>query len=213
MIKRHLGLIVTFVIFLIVCIDQLIKIYVKTHFDLYEQVEVFPWFKLYFIENDGMAFGLDFLGTAPLAIFRIVATGLFIYYLRKIIQKQYPLGMLVCISLIIAGAIGNLIDNLCYGAIFSESLPYPMGQGHASLVPFGEGYGSPLSGKVVDIFYFPLFTWPDSFPLVGGNIFFGAVFNFADASINCGAVALILFYYKRLFQSNATSQPTVPSAK
>ena len=84
-----------------------------------------------------------------------------------------------------------------YGLIFTESTPYEL----ARLVPFGEGYGSFLSGKVVDMFYFPLFTWPDWVPMVGGNTFFGAIFNFADASISCGAVALVLFYYKYLSQS------------
>ncbi len=189
---------------LVVLLDQAIKLYVKTNFSLYEQVEVFSWFKLYFLENDGMAFGLDFLGTPILATFRILAIGAFFYYLCRLIKERTPFGMIVCISLIIAGAIGNLIDNAFYGEIFSESVPKGFGE-VAHFVNFGSGYGEFLSGRVVDMFYFPLFTWPSWMPFVGGEIFFGAVFNFADAAINVGAIALVLFYHKRLFQSSQTA--------
>lgn len=206
MTKRKIGLWITGLVLLIVLIDQMSKIYVKTHFALYEQVEVFTWFKLYFIENDGMAFGLDFLGTAPLACFRIIAIIAVIYYIQKLIKRGEPFGMICCLGLIVAGALGNLIDNLFYGEIFSESLPYYTEAGAAQLVDFGEGYGQFLSGKVVDMLYFPLFTWHESLPWVGGEVFFGAIFNFADAMINCGAVALLLFYHGHLFHSSSVNE-------
>lgn len=178
----------------IIVIDQLIKFDVKTTFFLHEDVTVVDdWFHLLFTENKGMAFGMQFVGTMVLALFRIIAILFFCYVLfKKSISQRAPIGLIICISMIIAGAVGNLIDNMFYGLIFTESNPYQA----ATLVPFGQGYGSFMSGKVVDMFYFPLFTWPDWIPLVGGNTFFGAIFNFADASISCGAVALVLFYYK-----------------
>ncbi len=183
-----------FLILGIIVIDQLIKVDIKTTFFLHEDLPVLgDWFHLLFTENKGMAFGMQFVGTMVLAMFRVIAILFFCYVLfKKLIFQSAPIGMIVCVSMIIAGAVGNLIDNMFYGLIFSESTPYQT----ATLVPFGQGYGSFLSGKVVDMFYFPLFTWPDWIPLLGGNTFFGAIFNFADASISCGAVALVLFYYK-----------------
>jgi len=183
------------VVFFVLVADQAIKVAVKTHFSLHESVEVTSWFHLLFTENEGMAFGMDFIGTTFLTLFRVVAIGFFLYFLTKAIAKCVPIGLIVCLSMIIAGAAGNIIDNCFYGLIFSESgdfLP------PAHLTAFGEGYGSFLSGRVVDMFYFPLFTWPEGMPLLGGKVFFGAIFNFADASISCGAVALILFYYRFL---------------
>lgn len=199
--NRSRGLIATLVILFVLIIDQWIKVYVKTHFSLYEMVDVTSWFKLYFIENDGMAFGLDFLGTQVLAIFRIVAIFFFLIYLKKRILDASPLGLIVCLCLIIAGAAGNLIDNCLYGEIFSQSIPQAYGGTPAVTVPFGEGYGDVLAGKVVDMFYFPLFQWPSWLPVIGGKTFFSAIFNFADASINVGAFCLLIFYYKRLFNS------------
>ena len=146
-----------------------------------------------------MAFGMSFVGTMFLALFRIVATGLFIYLLYKIVKdKKYPKGLIVVVSMLIAGALGNLIDNFFYGLFFTESLPSYLAQGPAQLVPFGEGYGEFLSGKVVDMFYFPLFEWPDWMPLVGGDVFFGAVFNVADAAISIAFVVALFFYSKYL---------------
>lgn len=179
--------------------DQVIKYFVKTGFCLYEKVQVTDWFQLFFTENKGMAFGLDFFGTMFLAVFRLVAVVLFSVLLVKIVRRSFPIGYIVCVAMIIAGAAGNIIDNCFYGLIFTESLPdYLPFATPATLVPFGEGYGTFLSGKVVDMFYFPLFTWPDWVPLLGGEVFFNAVFNFADASISCGAIALFLFYHKYL---------------
>lgn len=181
---------------LILIIDQVIKVMVKTHMCVGERVQVTDWFQIFFTENKGMAFGLDFFGTFFLALFRLVAVGGFSYLLAKLIRKKAPVGLIICWACLIAGAAGNIIDNCFYGLVFSESSVHygPV----ATLVPWGEGYGKFLSGRVVDMFYFPLFTWPDWVPILGGGTFFGAVFNFADAAISCGAVALVLFYHKYL---------------
>lgn len=180
-------------VLLVLLADQLIKCYVKTHFLLHESYDVASWFKILFIENSGMAFGMDFVGTMFLTIFRLAAVIFFCWLLVRVVRGGVPTGLVVCLSLIVAGAAGNIIDNCFYGLIFSESTGYAL---PAAFVPFGEGYGSFLEGKVVDMFYFPLFTWPDWMPLVGGNVFFGAIFNFADAAISCGAVAIVVFYYR-----------------
>lgn len=183
------------IIVTVLIVDQIIKIAVKTHMTLHESIDVTSWFKIFFVENQGMAFGMTFTGTALLTVFRLVAVVAFIWCLVKCIRQRYPMGFIVCLALIIAGAFGNIIDNCFYGLMFSESVP----NGEpAALTAFGQGYGKFLSGRVVDMFYFPLWTWPDSWPLVGGSVFFGAVFNFADAAISVGAVAMILFYYRRL---------------
>ena len=184
---------------LIIIIDQTTKFAVKTSMCLYEKVEVTSWFHILFTENKGMAFGMSFVGTMFLALFRIAATALFIYLLYKIVKdKKYPKGLIVVVSMLIAGALGNLVDNFFYGLIFTESLPTYFAQGPAHLVPFGEGYGEFLSGKVVDMFYFPLFEWPDWVPLVGGDVFFGAIFNVADAAISIAFVLALCFYSKYL---------------
>lgn len=204
------ALIPAIIIPLIILIDQVIKYVVKTSMCLYERIEVTSWFQLLFTENKGMAFGMSFVGTMFLALFRIVATVLFIYLLYKIVKdRKYPVGLIVVVSMLIAGALGNLIDNFFYGLIFTESLPEYVGQGPAQLVAFGEGYGEFLSGKVVDMFYFPLFEWPDWVPLVGGDVFFGAVFNFADAAISVAFVVALCFYSKYLiFSSKGENKET-----
>ena len=192
-------------------IDQIIKVAVKTNMHLYESIEVTDWFQIYFIENRGMAFGMDFIGTTFLSIFRIIAIIIFCVLLVRIIRRRLPIGLIACVSLVVAGAMGNIIDNFCYGMIFSESTPFQI----SSLVGWGEGYGQMMSGRVVDMFYFPLFTWPEWMPLVGGEVFFGAVFNFADAAISCGAVAILIFYNKYIIDkkedTNATSDPSSPT--
>lgn len=181
------------IIVAVIVIDQIIKYEVKTKFLLHEVYDVTGWFQILFTENRGMAFGMQFVGTMFLAIFRVIAIAFFGVVLFRLVKRRAPYGLIVCVAMIIAGAVGNIIDNMFNGLVYSESLPFGT---PAQLVTFGEGYGSFLSGKVIDMFYFPLFTWPDWMPLVGGDIFFGAIFNFADASISCGAVALALFYYK-----------------
>ena len=183
----------------IVLVDQLVKFEIKTNFSLYESYHITDWFQLVFTENRGMAFGMQFVGTMFLAVFRVVAIAYFAVVLARLVRRKAPYGIIVCVALIIAGAAGNIFDNVFDGLIFSESHPASL---PATLVPFGEGYGSFLTGRVVDMFYFPFFTWPDWIPVIGGDIFFGAIFNVADASISCGAVALALFYYKYLAEAH-----------
>lgn len=146
-----------------------------------------------------MAYGMKFINKLVLSLFRLFAIGFIGYYLAKIIKKDVaPLGYIVLIAMVLAGAAGNLIDCLFYGLIFDASTPFTVSQ----FVPFGEGYSTFLHGKVVDMFYFPIIqtTWPEWVPYFGGSeyVFFSPVFNFADACISVGVVALLLFYRKQL---------------
>lgn len=178
-----------------ILVDQVIKVAVKLNMYLHESFSVCgDWFYIYFTENRGMAFGMEFGGKLFLTSFRLVAVTLLGYYLYRIIRNaKFPVGYIVTIALVLAGAMGNIIDSLFYGEIFTHS----MGR-VASLVPFGEGYSSFMYGNVVDMFYFPLFSfdWPLWVPFVGGEhfIFFSPIFNFADACISCSVVAILLFY-------------------
>ncbi len=201
--KKQVGIAIAILIGTLIA-DQLIKILVKTHMCLGDSIPVFgEWFYIRFIENNGMAFGMEFIGKTFLTLFRIVAVILIGYYLYKEIKRGARTGYVVCLSFVLAGAIGNIIDCLFYGLLFSESLPYTFwNQTPASFVPFGTGYSTWLHGKVVDMFYFPLIetTWPQWMPFVGGQpfVFFNAIFNLADAAISCGIIALILFFRKDL---------------
>lgn len=183
----------------ILLIDQIIKIEVKTNMTLGEAKRVTDWFYIEFIENNGMAYGMKIINKLVLSLFRLFAIGFIGYYLAKIIKKDVaPLGYIVLIAMVLAGAAGNLIDCLFYGLIFDASTPFTVSQ----FVPFGEGYSTFLHGKVVDMFYFPIIqtTWPEWVPYFGGSeyVFFSPVFNFADACISVGVVALLLFYRKQL---------------
>lgn len=183
----------------ILLIDQIIKIEVKTNMTLGEAKRVTDWFYIEFVENNGMAYGMKFINKLVLSLFRLFAIGFIGYYLAKIIKKDVaPLGYIVLIAMVLAGAAGNLIDCLFYGLIFDASTPFTVSQ----FVPFGEGYSTFLHGKVVDMFYFPIIqtTWPEWVPYFGGSeyVFFSPVFNFADACISVGVVALLLFYRKQL---------------
>ena len=175
----------------LVIIDQVIKILVKTNMGLGEHFDVFgDWFKILFVENEGMAFGWAFGGKAGkliLSLFRICLCTALVWWLSKLCRKNadaravgqaapVPKGVLVGLTLITAGAFGNIIDSLFYGIIWDYA-------------PF-------LFGKVVDMFYFPLWTWPDWMPLIGGDIFFEPVFNFADSCVTVGAFYLIFFQWK-----------------
>lgn len=184
---------------MVIIADQILKIWVKTHFYLYESLEITSWFKLNFIENPGMAFGIELGSKLFLTLFRIIASIALIYILIRIRNNSYySRGFFVCLSLITAGAIGNVIDCMFYGMIFSESTPYTLAQ----IFPGAGGYASFLHGKVVDMFYFPIasWDWPEWMPGVGGEhfIFFQPVFNLADAAISAGIIAFILFYSKYL---------------
>lgn len=192
--KQFEGRVVTIIVALALIIDQVIKLSVKLGMRLYENIHITDWFYIYFTENPGMAFGMEIFGKLFLTLFRIVAVSFLIYYVVKVRGKGFPRGYLVCVAFIIAGALGNLIDCVIYGPIFSESTPYSISQ----LVPWGEGYAPLFKGKVVDMFYFPLieWDWPSWLPFIGGNhfIFFSPIFNFADACISCGVIAILLFY-------------------
>ena len=193
-IKRRSLLVISFMVLAIV-IDQVIKIAVKTNMSLGDNFPVFgDWFQIYFIENNGMAFGMELFSKLFLTSFRVVAVGFLGYILYRLLNnRKYPTGFVMCVALILSGAVGNIIDCLFYGEIFTSSY----GQ-VAEFVPWGEGYGTFMEGRVVDMFYFPLFTWPDWLPLVGGDIFFAPVFNFADSCITCSVATLLLFYRKYL---------------
>lgn len=182
-------------ILIAVVVDQIIKLVVKTNMQLGESIPVFGnWFQILFVENDGMAFGMEIFNKIFLTSFRVVAVAFLGYLLHKLLRNnKYPFGFIACVALIFAGAAGNIIDCLFYGEIFTSSY----GQ-VAGFVPWGEGYGTFMQGRVVDMFYFPLFTWPEWLPLIGGGIFFAPVFNFADACISCSVIAMILFYRKYL---------------
>jgi len=184
----------------IVVIDQVIKVLVKTHMYLHESICITDWFYLLFTENNGMAFGWEFLNKYFLTGFRILLTVFLVYYLCKIIRKGTTWGYLVCLCLILAGAAGNIIDCVFYGMVFNNP-PVPM---VAEIVPWGSGYSSLFLGRVVDMFYFPLVSWdwPLWVPLCGGEhfIFFSPIFNFADAAISCGMIALLLFYREHILQ-------------
>lgn len=184
------GRIALIIVLSVLVIDQIIKILVKTGMTLGESIEITSWFKILFVENNGMAFGMEIIGKLFLSLFRIGAIGFFVWYLIKIINKGFPTGYIVTVSFVIAGAIGNLLDCMFYGLIFTESTPFR----EAAMTAFGDGYAPFLYGKVVDMFYFPLWIWPDWMPLVGGDVFFGPVFNFADSCITCGVIILLLFY-------------------
>lgn len=160
---------------------------------LHESIDVFSWFKITFIENNGMAFGMELFDKIFLTSFRLIATVALAWYIARLIRRGVQWGYLICISLIMAGAAGNIIDCVFYGLIFNSPE-----NAVASFVPFGEGYSSWFYGRVVDMFYFPIceWTWPDWIPFLGGErqVFFSYIFNFADACISCGVVALLIFY-------------------
>jgi len=189
------GIWAAIIIALLLIADQALKIWVKTHFYLGESVEIFSWFQLVFIQNNGMAFGWEIGSKLLLTLLRIATVGFLIFYLYRIhTRKEARTGYLVCLAMIIAGAAGNIIDCVAYGLIFDNPAPPQL----AVLFPPQGGYGTLMHGLVVDMFYFPLceWNWPQWMPWVGGEhfIFFRPVFNLADAAISVGMVSLILFY-------------------
>ena len=184
----------------LVILDQVVKILVKTNMTIGQSITVFPdWFRILFIENKGMAFGMSFggvIGKYALTVFRIVLFIVLTVWISRLLKRgtrddertPVPTGVLVGLTLITAGALGNIIDCLFYGLLFTESTP--------GLVATWGYYAPFMQGKVVDMFYFPLWTWPDWVPLVGGDIFFEPVFNVADSCVTVGAIYLILFQWK-----------------
>lgn len=197
------GKIAIAVILIILFIDQLVKLWIKTHMVLGQEFKVTDWFLIHFTENNGMAFGLELGGSAGkliLSIFRIVAIGAIAWYLYKIVKDLAPTGLVISIAMIFAGAMGNLIDSAFYGLIFNESY-YQVAQ----FLPQDGGYAGFLHGKVVDMLYFPLIEghFPQWVPFWGGEDFqfFRPVFNIADSSITVG-VAIILIFQKKFFKED-----------
>ena len=198
--SQNRGRILLILGIVLVVIDQVIKILVKTNMSIGEHFNVLgEWFQILFIENKGMAFGMSFggvVGKYALSAFRIILFGVLTWWISRLLKRgtagdtrdRVPTGVLVGLTLITAGALGNIIDCLFYGLIFTESAP--------GLVATWGYYAPFMQGKVVDMFYFPLWTWPDWMPLVGGDIFFEPVFNFADSCVTVGAIYLILFQWK-----------------
>jgi len=201
--SKNDGWIAAIIVVGLLVIDQIIKIWVKTNMALYDTITITSWFKIYFIENNGMAYGMTFIPKVALSLFRIAAVAAIGYYLAKLIKGEHRRGYVVCLAMIMAGAAGNIFDSLFYGLCFDASTPMHISQ----WVPFGTGYAPALPGRGVDMFYFPLIvtTWPEWMPWVGGDafIFFSPVFNFADACISVGVVVLILFFRKELENINS----------
>ena len=187
-----------FTSFILLLLDQTLKIWIKTSFFLGEEYKIFDWFIIHFTENNGMAFGIEFggyTGKKILTLFRIIVVGVGIMYIFNLTKKRISDGALIALGLIIGGAIGNIIDSSFYGIIFNESY-----NNVASFMPNEGGYSSFLHGKVVDMFYFPLMNshFPSWLPIWGGEhfIFFRPVFNIADAGISVGIFMIFLFYRK-----------------
>jgi signal peptidase II len=202
--KLSNGWLATIIIIVAILIDQVTKVWVKTHFYYGEAVDVTSWFKILFIENNGMAFGMELGSKMVLTWLRIIFSALFIYYLYKIRKRSdIPRGFVICIAFITAGAIGNVIDCIAYGQLFND----PIAPQVAQFLPSEGGYASLFNGKVVDMLYFPLceWDWPEWMPGIGGDhfLFFQPIFNIADACLTTSIIVLILFYSKHLFSDTS----------
>lgn len=179
-------------VILLLVLDQASKIYIKLHFALGDEVQVFPWFKILFVENNGMAFGMEIFGKLFLTLFRIAAVVVLSVFIHKLIKRNARAGYILVISMLTAGAAGNIIDSVFYGAIFSESTSAYI----ASLFPSGGGYAPFFYGKVVDMFYFPIISNSS-----GETVFFKYIFNVADSCVTVSVILILLFFRKDLNQS------------
>ncbi len=196
---KNRGFLAAGIIVLVLVLDQILKIWVKTHFYYGESLHIFSWFQLVFIENNGMAFGWQIGSKLLLTLVRIATVAFLIFYIVRVAcRREARTGYLVCLSLIVAGAAGNIIDCLFYGLIFNNPVPPQV----ASLFPAEGGYGQLFFGRVVDMLYFPLcsWDWPGWMPVVGGEhfVFFSPVFNLADSAITVGVIMLIFFYSRQI---------------
>ena len=194
------GIFCVILVLVLLVIDQVIKVSVKTNMALYDEIYIFDWFRIRFIENNGMAWGMELGSKLLLSLFRICAVGFGIWYVARLVKQNASYGYLAVLSMILAGAAGNIFDSVFYGQVFTESTPYAVSQ----VTSFGDGYAPMLMGKVVDMFYFPIIDTmlPAWMPIWGGEhfVFFSPIFNFADACISVGVMVLILFY-RGIFKS------------
>ena len=180
----------------ILIVDQVSKILVKTNMTLHESIEIFSWFKIMFIENNGMAYGMELGSKLLLSLMRFVLIAILVQYVLRELRNNSRWGYIVCLVMIVAGAVGNMIDGMFYGVVFDASTPYTV----STFVEPGDGYSSFLYGKVVDMLCFPIIdtVLPDWVPFYGGEpyVFFSPVFNIADSSISVAVALLLLFYRK-----------------
>ena len=210
----HRGLWALLIVLAVIIADQILKFWVKTSFFMGEDYEIFPWFHLKFIENNGMAFGVELWSKVGLTMLRIMAVAVLVWALWKLRDSpKLRTGFIVALALITAGAAGNIFDCVFYGQIFSN----PMPPEHATLFPPMGGYAGWFEGRVVDMLYFPFFSWiwPDWFPVVGGQEFefFQYIFNLADSSICIGVMLLIFFYSKDFSEMMVILAGFIPGTK
>jgi signal peptidase II len=202
------GWLAVLIVLAVLIIDQVLKIWVKTHLCLHESIRITDWFYILFIENNGMAFGMSLGSKLVLSLFRVGAIGVLGWYIWKQVKSNARTGYIVLLAMVLAGAAGNLIDCMFYGLVFNASSPFYL----SYFVDFGEGYAPFLMGKVVDMFYFPIIetNWPEWMPILGGQhfVFFSPVFNFADSSISVSVVLLMLFYRHELSMIGSSAVTT-----
>lgn len=205
------GMLAIALIFILLVIDQTIKVLVKTNMELGQSIHITYWFQILFIENNGMAYGMTFFNKLVLSLFRIVAIGSIGFYLWRVVHTKHKRGYVIALAMVLAGAAGNIFDSMFYGLVFDQSTYFSVSQ----VVPFGTGYAPFLYGRVVDMFYFPLIVthYPDWFPFHAGDefIFFSPVFNFADACISVSVVAIFLFYRQELENMGSVIKGKEPS--